>query len=128
MAVGCGQGGGEGLIQVKGKLTNGGQPLQVKRQDIGLGLVQLEFYRLEENGRQSTDPESARVDSQGNFTVPGHTGKGIAPGKYRIAVRQWDPYPSFDRLGGKFDAQHSPIIREIRGPEELSLDVAKSGK
>jgi len=80
LATGCGGRGGEGLIQVKGKLTNAGQPLKVQGQEVGLGLIQLEFYRLSESGQPSTDPASARLDEQGNFTIPGHCGRGILPG------------------------------------------------
>lgn len=125
LAAGCGSRGGEGLIQVKGKLTNAGQPLKVQGQEAGLGLIQLEFYRITESGQPSTDPESARLDEQGNFTIPGRSGGGILPGKYRVVVRQWDPYPNVDRLGGKFDAAHSPIVRQIAGQEDVVIDVSQ---
>lgn len=123
-AMGCANAPDERLVEVKGQLTNAGQPLKVQRQDVGLGLIQLEFYQIQAQG-QSTDPETARLDEQGRFTVPGRTGHGIPPGKYRVAVRQWDPYPDFDRLKGKFDAKHSPIIRQLTGQEEVLIDVSK---
>ncbi len=124
LAIGCGKAPSENLVQVNGRLTNAGQPLKVQRQDVGLGLIQLEFYRLD-GQKQSTDPETAHLDEHGHFTVPGRTGHGIPPGKYRVAVRQWDPYPDFDRLKGRFDAEHSPIIRQVSGREEILIDVSK---
>ena len=58
----------------------------------------------------------------------GRRAGGLPPGKYRIAVRQWDPYPDTDKLGGKFDAQNSPIVREITGEEDIVIDLSKPGR
>jgi len=125
VAAGCGGSGGEEVVEVKGRLTNAGQPLEVQGKEVGLGLVQLQFYRLGPDGKPSTDPEGARLDDQGNFTLPGRDGKGIPPGCYRIAVHQWDPYPQVDRLEGKFDVEKSPITREIDGKSEVIIYVSK---
>lgn len=125
LALGCSGGSGGDTVIVRGKLTSAGQPLKVRGQDAGLGLIQLEFYPIAENGQQSTDPEPARLEADGSFTVPGRGGQGIAPGKYRIAVRQWDPFPDFDKLGGKFDAERSPVVRRITGQDEVLIDVSK---
>jgi hypothetical protein len=125
LALGCGGRGGGDLVKVKGRLTNAGQPLTVRGQDVGLGVIELGFYRMPDNGPQSTDPESARLEADGRFTVPGRNGQGISPGKYRIVVRQWDPFPDFDKLKGQFDAEHSSIVRTITGNEEVLIDVSK---
>lgn len=125
---GCG-GGGEPTVSARGTVTDAGRPLQVKGRDLGLGTVVVQFYRIGDDPkgarRQSTDPEEAVVDAEGNFRVPGRRGDGIPPGKYRIAVRQWDPYPQVDRLKGRFDEKNSPIIREITGEEDIVIDVSK---
>lgn len=78
-------------------------------------MVLVRFYRIGDDGQQSTDPEEAAVDAEGNLEVPGAAGSGIPPGKYRIVVRQWDPYPQVDRLNGKFDEKNSQIIRIHKG-------------
>jgi hypothetical protein len=120
----CG-GGGEPTVSARGRVTHAGRPLLVKDRDLGLGTVVVQFYRIGEDGRQSADPEEAEVDADGNFEVPGRTGHGIRPGRYRIAVRQWDPYPQVDRLKARLDEKNSPIIREITGEEDLVIDVSK---
>ncbi|MDZ7617758.1 MAG: hypothetical protein U1E05_12185 [Patescibacteria group bacterium] len=61
LIAGCGGGSGERLVQVHGTLTNAGKPLEVKDQEVGLGLLQLEFYHIDENGVQTTDPQPARL-------------------------------------------------------------------
>lgn len=122
--AGCGSG-AEKVVRVRGNVTDAGRPLDVEGRDIGVGMVKVEFYRIGEDGTQSTDPEGTVADADGNFDVPGPNGNGIPPGKYRIAVRQWDPYPQEDKLGGRFDPENSPIIRQITGGEEILIDVSK---
>ncbi len=124
VAAGCGDD-GEQTVAVRGTLTNAGRPLEVEGRDLGLGMVLVQFYQITDDSQQSTDPEEASVDAEGNFEVPGRTGNGLPPGKYRIVVRQWDPYPQVDKLGGRFDEKNSQIIREITGEEEISIDVSK---
>ena len=116
---------GERAVQVQGRVTNAGQPLQVAGREIGLGMVQLQFFRTDEHGRAEGDSEGAVADSEGRFQVHGRNGKGIPPGKYRIAIRQWDPYPQVDKLDGRFSADKSTIVREINGNQEILIDVAR---
>ena len=115
------------VVVVRGRLTNAGQPLTVRGRDIGLGFVEVRFckYRGEGNPIAPNDTFLTQADASGNFQVLGRFGRGIPPGKYRIAVRQWDPYPQSDTLGGKFDEQHSPILREVAGKEPLEIDLSK---
>lgn len=40
-------------------------------------------------------------------------------------VRQWDPYPQNDKLGGEFSEANSRIVREIGGGEDISIDVSR---
>lgn len=120
--VGCGQSPPEEkVVTVSGRVTNAGTPLAVSGRDIGLGRVEIAFHRLNADGTVSTDFESAGVDEQGNYTMRGRDGKGIKPGKYRIAVRQWDPDPT-DKLEGKFSPENSPIEREV-GESDTTIDI-----
>ena len=50
--------------------------------------------------------------------------KGVPPGKYRIAVQQFDPYPTTDKLDGKFAPGKTTIVREVNG-STLDIDLAK---
>lgn len=122
--VGCGGGDAEETVTARGRLTNAGQPLTVQGMDVGIGMIQVEFYRIGPDGKQLETPETATVDADGYFNVTGRGG-GLPPGKYKIAVRQWDPYPQVDKLQGRFDAQNSPIVREITGDGDLLIDLSK---
>jgi hypothetical protein len=127
-AAGCAKGPDEGpVVVVRGHLTNAGQPLTVKGMDFGLGFIEVRFCKYPGEGKPIplNDTFPTQADASGNFKVLGRFGNGIPPGKYRIAVRQWDPYPSNDALGGKFDVQHSPLIRDISRSETLEIDLAK---
>ena len=77
-------------------------------------MVTLHFIPLGADDRPSGEYESAQADEDGAFRVLGPTGEGLPPGRYRIAVYQWDPYPDTDRLEGRFDDEHSQIVRENR--------------
>lgn len=125
LITGCGGAPVEKTYKVSGSVTDNGQPLVVAGADIGVGMVQVLFYLQQPDGTQASEWESAKVDAAGKFSLLGKDGRGIKPGKYRIAVRQWDPYPQTDKLGGKFDEKNSPIIREINGDTTLELDIAK---
>jgi hypothetical protein len=118
----------DGSQPVAGKLTSGGQPLQVAGREIGVGLVEVKFYPQDANGKIGETHYQAGVDAQGNFRVPGPSNRGLPPGKYRIIVRQWDPYPQTDKLNGKFDETNSKIVREITTATTLDLDLAQLEK
>jgi hypothetical protein len=115
------------VVVVQGRLTSAGQPLTVKGREIGLGFVEVRFCKCQGEGKPiaANDTFPTQADASGNFKVLGRFGRGIPPGKYRIAVRQWDPYPQSDTLGGKFDDQHSPILREVAGSESMEIDLSK---
>jgi hypothetical protein len=95
--------------------------------------VQVTFYALEtkdENGKvnSTNEPYAAARRGDGKFEVPGPEGRGIPPGKYRIAVihkpkgTNAAPKPKskrevadreFDFLRDRFGPQTSPIVRTI---------------
>ena len=111
-----------GRISVGGKLLSGGQPLQVEGREIGIGRVEIQFYELDDSGALvDNDPEdSTTVEEDGSFTVPAG---GLLPGKYRLAVFQFDPDPT-DKLGGKFSKDKSPIVIEINGDWNEEIDLS----
>jgi hypothetical protein len=120
---GCGgQHGDE--VTVRGKVTNGGEPLRVNGRELGLGYVEVHFYHIREDGSIDPDPADAGVEESGEFSVRGRDGRGIPAGKYRITVRQLDPAPDNDKLGGRFNLQNSRIVREVAG-EEILIDVSR---
>ena len=111
-------------LPVRGKLTNNGEPLQVKGREIGLGYVELHFYRINDDGSIGKDPADAAVDESGEFTIRGRDGQGLPPGKYKITVRQLDPAPDTDKLQGRFNLQNTPIVGQVTG-EEILIDLAR---
>lgn len=123
MQVGCSDT-HDGTVPLRGKVTKGGEPLSVRGREMGLGYVELQFFRIGDDGSVSTDPADAAVEETGDFTVRGRDGHGVPPGKYKITVRQLDPAPDNDRLGGRFNLQNTPIVREVTG-EEIVIDLAR---
>jgi hypothetical protein len=112
-------------VPVRGKLTNNGQPLAVKGREIGLGYVELHFYRIQDDGTTDKDPADAAVEESGEFTVRGRDGHGLPPGKYKITVRQLDPAPDNDKLQGRFNFENTPLVREIKEGEEILIDLSR---
>jgi hypothetical protein len=123
LVVGCGDDDGPPRLQIHGHLTNAGEPLRVAGADVGLGMVVVEFYPLDEKGQPPTEPlETAHVPASGEFNLV----DGIPPGRYRIAVRQWDPYPQVDRLENRFDVHNTKIVRDLTDQTEtLEIDVSR---
>ncbi len=126
LLLGCASGPpAEPAVAVRGRLTYGGVPLTVKGREVGTGLIELKFLPLGPDGKVGTAFFQASVDEQGNYTVPGRQSQGLPPGKYRIVVRQWEPYPQTDKLGGKFDEKNSPLERTLDSPGAFDIDLAK---
>lgn len=118
--VGCQQSTGPVTVPLQGSLLMNGQPLEVKGRDIGLGQVALEFIPVDDT---SPTPQvfGVKADAAGKFSFAG----GIKPGKYKVAVYQWDPYPNVDKLQGAYAKEKTPIIREVDGKSPIDIDLAK---
>jgi hypothetical protein len=104
-------------VPVQGELLQAGQPLQVTGREIGTGMVQLTFVAV--TPAADSQPFSATVDEQGKFDLPG----GMPPGKYRVVVRQWEPYPQTDKLGGRYDEENTPLVVDVDGKTLLKIDL-----
>ncbi|HTU17280.1 MAG TPA: hypothetical protein VMG10_04400 [Gemmataceae bacterium] len=73
-------------------------------------------------------------NSDSSFTVNGPKGKGIALGKYKIAVRL-RPYPGdpaseqraqlFARIHDRYDELASKLIYEVSGNSSITVDLVK---
>jgi len=115
----------ERVVEVKGKVHQNGQPLAVQELPSGAGgRVMVRFYLLDENQKPLTY-HAAIVKSNGTFSVPGNTGTGIPPAKYRVAITWQDSFPmGEDKLKGKFGKDNSPVVVEIPHPDEIDINVA----
>ncbi|MBX9681228.1 MAG: hypothetical protein K2X38_20930 [Gemmataceae bacterium] len=114
--IGCGKAG----FSVTGKLEDNGKPLTVSDK----GMVNMNLVPVEDKSGASVFP--ADVSKDGTFTVrPRGDGSLPTSGKYRVSIEIVDPYPGKDKLNGKFSGAKSPIVREINGSANLTIDIAK---
>jgi hypothetical protein len=117
----------DGSVPVSGKLTRSGAALTVASAATAEGWVEIRFYGADAAGN-ILNPDAyhaVSVKEDGTFNVPGPSDRGLPPGRYKLVVRQWDPYPVVDKLEGAFDETRSTIVREITGPTTIELDLAK---
>lgn len=63
----------------------------------------------------------------GTFQVKGIDGKGIKAGRYRIAVtgRMGISPDTPDYFGGKFTPEKTQILRDVKGGDDVVIDVSK---
>lgn len=98
----------KGVI-VAGKVLKGGQPLAVPRADVGFGMIEVAL--VPENA--SIGPrETATASSDGSFEVLG-MGKGVPPGRYKLAIFQRDKGVDSDALEGAFSDEKTPISVDV---------------
>ena len=141
LAPGCG--GGSNAVWVEGKLLKGGVPYVAPPGHlVSVTFVGLET--LDPAGKLVRSPEPFEADyddSTSNFTVPGREGKGIPPGKYRVAVTQKMAREAFDAampkakpgrppitresdfLDDQFGPTTSPVVREVKASSVLVIDL-----
>ena len=114
MASGCG--GSSSELQVAGKLTHNGQPLQISED----GAVIMVFCELQD-GRLGERSYPASVNSTGDYNAL------LLPGEYRVAVQLMDPYATqTDKFRGAFDQMKSSVTVEItESKKDLDIDLKK---
>jgi hypothetical protein len=127
-AVGCG--GSDGRVPVSGRLLDGGRPFRFEASKVklppgatglppGTSPVQITFIPAD-----GGDSAGAVVDvTAWTFQVPGPDGKGLRPGKYKVALTGGVGGP--DYFGGKFAADRTPVVRDVKAGEEVVVDVAR---
>lgn len=114
MLAGCSS--GPKMVDAKGRIVSGGQPIKVGNQGA------LQVILIPQGKEDSVDLTTYPADvdkEQGSFSVNG----GVPEGKYKIVILWLDPYPITDKLNGKFGFDNSPIVREVTG-EPLEIDIA----
>jgi hypothetical protein len=116
---GCG---GSGSYQTRGRLLKGGVPLTVAEPDY----VRVVLVPLPEDGSKVMDWYVAEFKGiDGTFIVKGKDGKGMPPGKYRVALEHMKGRK--DAFKGAFDAVNSPFIVTVQSAsDEITVDVDKT--
>lgn len=116
LVAGC----GSSSVKVTGKLTKRGTALSVTEK----GRILVSFHP--EDTADTKGPYPADVNqSDGTFEVKGKDGGGIPPGKYRVSVQQFDPYPGTDLLKGRFEGRNTKIVVDVKGGDVGEIDVEK---
>lgn len=128
LLAGCGgKDDGVARVKAKGRVVKGGQPLRVQTEkggppgDPGLQVL---FVKVGTADAGAAIPATIVDAEQGTFDLTGPDGKGIPPGHYRVAVIL-APVGGKDQLKGKYDTENSPIERDIKGNEDLVIDLDK---
>jgi len=131
LLVGCGKDDGAGgpRVKPKGRILKGGLPLQFtenpnSRLPPGDPGMQVLFIKVGTADAGTEIPAKIIDAKDGTFELTGGDGKGIPPGRYRIAVIL-APVGGTDVFKGKFDKTNSKIERDITGNEDLVIDVDK---
>jgi hypothetical protein len=136
--AGCGSTEERDLFIAKGKLLDNGKPFVLDESKIqlpkgatapppggGEGLrILFILAETKEQFQAKFNPESS------TFEVTGSKGKGIKPGRYKIAVTaNYAPTSrdadSGDYFGGIFTREKTQISREVKEGEEIIIDVSK---
>ncbi len=116
--AGCGA--NDGKMNVTGKVLKGGAPLSVPEEEY----VRVTFFPVTDGGAPPKNTYAASYDrGAGTFKAIGADGKGIPPGKYRVAVEHLKGRG--DALKGAYDGDRSPLVFDIdrkTGPLVLDLD------
>jgi hypothetical protein len=118
--VGCGRSSTyvpETGVIVKGRVVQGSVPLEAPRRDVGLSSVEVQLvpeamFALAEREETSLQVENSAADENGAFEIKAG-GRGVQPGKYRLAVFQRDQGFDSDRLKGAFSPKRTPIEIDV---------------
>ena len=118
LAAGCG---GDGLLRTKGKLLKAGQPYIPQ----GGELIEITFVPIPSDGKPAGDYYYAAVDqAAGTFRPAGKNGRGMPPGKYRVAVELMNKKK--DTLRGKFNPANTPFVFDVDdNTSEIVIDLDK---
>jgi hypothetical protein len=126
-----------GKVVVRGKLLEGGKPFTVDLNKVLLpkgtaippGVMASDVVRVVFISSESREKFEATTDPDtGRFEVTGVDGRGLVPGRYRIAVTArvgFGPNAP-DTFGGRFSPERSSIIRDVRAGEEILIELARA--
>jgi hypothetical protein len=118
LAAGCG---GPARYQTKVRLVKNGEPFRPAEGE----LVRVMFVPVPEGGGRAEDFYVAEPEgTDGVYRAAGKDRKGLPPGKYRVSVELLRRKK--DVLNGAFDAEQSPVVRDVPGAgDEITVDLAK---
>ena len=117
--AGCG---GDGRLKPRGRIVKGGAAFTVPEDDY----LRVTFFPVTSDGRPPKNTYAATSNgSDGTFQAVGPDGKGIPPGKYRIAL-EYEGKKKKDIFKGAYDGDRSRFVFDIdSSTKELVLDLDK---
>jgi hypothetical protein len=115
---GCG---GDGRLQARGRIVKGGTPFTVPEQEY----VRVTFFPVTPDGKPPANTYAATYNgADGTFRAVGPDGKGIPPGKYRIAIEH--ERKKRDLFKGAYDGDRSPFVFDVHSSaEEILITLDK---
>jgi hypothetical protein len=118
LLTGCG---GSGMLKTKGRIVKNGQPVPLGEEEY----FRVLFVPVVEKGERMHDVYAANFNREdGTFQAAGKDGKGLPPGKYRVAVAHLRG--KRDLLNNAFDESKSPFVYDVDAKtEEIVIDIAK---
>ena len=129
MACGCSRNSGgaaEGRVKPRGRILENGLPIKIDTTNLPPGDPGLQVTFIRIGGVDAGTEYEARVTdaASGAFDLIGADGKGIPPGKYRVAITL-APFGGTDALKGKFSREQSKIEIEVKPGEDVVIDLAQ---
>jgi hypothetical protein len=115
----CGCSNGDGRLTTKGRIVKGGAPFTVTEPEF----VRVTFFPMTSDGAPPRNTYLAAFSpSDGTFRAVGPDGKGLPPGKYRIAVEH--NRKRSDLFKGAYDGDRSPFVFDIdSSTPEIVIDL-----
>jgi len=114
VVAGCG--GGPKIVTVKGSVLKNGQPIELGP----MGVLEVILVPDVPPGAEYTTYPAPRPEASGKFEI-----KEVPAGKYKVVVRQLDPYPANDVLKGAFEIATTKFIVDVDGTKTVDVDVGK---
>jgi hypothetical protein len=102
-------------LKVTGTVLRDGKPIPVS----ATGVVQVTLIPDVAPGTPYTT-YPGRCDAEGKFEI-----LNVKPGKYKVAIQQFDPDPQTDKLNGAFNQEKTTIVRDIDGKKPIEIDLSK---
>ncbi len=131
---GTGGGAAEGRVKPRGRILENGLPLKVDASQLPPGDVGLQVKFIKIGGVDAGTEYDARITDVEKcmFELVGTDGKGIPPGKYRVAIRMGafslGDEDGGDLLKGRFSRERSKIEIEVKEGEDVVIDIAQYSK
>jgi hypothetical protein len=113
---GCG---GDGKLQLKGRVVKGGAPFTLPEEEY----LRITFVPVPAAGERPANTYVAVYSNgDGSFKVVGGDGRGLPPGKYRVALEHEGKRK--DMFRGALDADRSPYVFDVdRDTKEVVIDL-----